>query len=41
MKKEKVQDLIKIAEEESIKSEISDQSKFLIDQKIEVLKTLN
>ena len=41
MKKEKVQDLIKIAEEESIKSEISDQSKFLIDQKIEVLKALN
>ena len=41
MKKEKVQDLIKIAEEESIKSEISDQSKFLIDQKIEVLNTLN
>ncbi len=41
MKKEKVQDLIKLAEEESNKSEISDQSKFLTDQKIEVLKTLN
>ncbi len=41
MKKEKVQDLIKIAEKESDNSEISDQSKFLIDQKIEVLKSLN
>ena len=41
IEKSKLQDLIKIAEEESIKSEISDQSKFLIDQKIEVLKTLN
>ncbi len=41
IKKEKIQDLIKIAEEESNKSEISDQSKFLSDQKIEVLRTLN
>ena len=35
------QDLLKQAEEESRKQEISDQSKYLINQKIEVLKTLN
>ena len=39
--KSKQQDLLKQAEEESGKEEISDQSKYLIDQKIEVLKTLN
>ena len=39
--KSKKQDLLKLAEEEFGKEEISDQSKFLIDQKIEVLKTLN
>ena len=37
----KKQDLLKQAEEESGKEEISDQSRYLIDQKIEVLKTLN
>ena len=41
MDKSKQQDLLKQAEEESSKEEISDQSKFLNDQKIEVLKTLN
>ena len=41
MEKGKIQDLIQIAEEESRKSDISDQSKFLFDQKIEVLKNLN
>tara|TARA_B000000557_G_scaffold254242_1_gene244152 strand:+ start:54 stop:446 length:393 start_codon:yes stop_codon:yes gene_type:complete len=41
MEKSKLQDLIKTAEEESNKPEISDQSKYLADQKIEVLKTLN
>ena len=41
MDKSKQQDLLKQAEEESGKEEISDQSKYLIDQKIEVLKTLN
>ena len=41
MDKSKQQDLLKQAEEESSKEEISDQSKYLIDQKIEVLKTLN
>ena len=41
MDKSKQQDLLKQAEEESGKEEISDQFKYLIDQKIEVLKTLN
>ena len=41
MDKSKQQDLLKQAEEEAGKEEISDQSKYLIDQKIEVLKTLN
>ncbi len=41
IEKSKLQDLIKFAEEESNKSDISDQSKYLLDQKIEVLKTLN
>ena len=41
MDKSKQQDLLKQAEEESGKEEISDQSKYIIDQKIEVLKTLN
>ena len=41
MDKSKQQDLLKQAEEESGKQEISDQSRYLVDQKIEVLKTLN
>ena len=41
IEKGKIQDLIKAAEEESNKPEISDQSKYLSDQKIEVLRTLN
>ena len=41
MDKSKQQDLLNQAEEASNKEEISDQSKYLIDQKIEVLKTLN
>ena len=41
MNKSQQQDLLKQAEEESAKDEITDQSKYLIDQKIEVLKTLN
>ena len=40
MDKSKQQDLLKQAEEEFGK-DISDQSRYLIDQKIEVLKTLN
>ena len=39
--KSKQQDLLKQAEEEASQSEINDQSKYLIDQKIEVLKSLN
>ena len=39
--KSKQQDLLKIAEEEANKSEINDQSRYLVDQKIEVLKSLN
>ena len=41
MDKSKQQDLLKEAEEESGKEEISDQSRYLVNQKIEVLKTLN
>lgn len=41
MDKSQQQDLLKQAEEESAKEEITDQSKYLIDTKIEVLKTLN
>ena len=39
--KSKKQDLLKQAEEDVNKPEINDQSKYLVDQKIEVLKTLN
>ena len=41
IEKSKIQDLIKTAEEESKKPEISDQSRYLVDQKIEVLKNIN
>jgi len=41
LNKSKQLDLLKIAEEEASNPEINDQSKYLIDQKIEVLKTLN
>ncbi len=41
MDKSKQEDLLKQAEEEAGKIEISDQSKYLADQKVEVLKTLN
>ena len=39
--KSKQQDLLKQAEEEASKSGINDQSKYLVDQKIEVLRSLN
>ena len=39
--KTKIQDLLKLAEEESSKPDINDQSKYLVEQKIEVLKSLN
>mgnify|MGYP001227807890 CR=1 FL=1 len=41
MEKSTRQNLLKQAEEEIKKPEINDQSKYLIDQKIEVLKSLN
>ena len=41
MDKSKQQDLLKQAEEEANKTDINDQSKYLADQKVEVLKTLN
>tara|TARA_B100001057_G_scaffold256534_1_gene256759 strand:+ start:798 stop:1190 length:393 start_codon:yes stop_codon:yes gene_type:complete len=41
LEKSNLQDLIKLAEEESNKKDISDQSKYLVDQKIEVLRNLN
>ena len=41
LSKSKIQDLLKLAEEDSNKPEINDQSKYLVDQKIEALKNLN
>ena len=41
MKKDKVSELLAQAEENSKNNEISDQNKYLIDQKIDVLKNLN
>ena len=39
--KNKQQELLKQAEEEASKPEINDQSKYLVDQKIEILKSIN
>jgi F-type H+-transporting ATPase subunit epsilon/F-type H+-transporting ATPase subunit delta len=39
--KSKHEDLLKEAREEANKTEINDQSKYLADQKVEVLKNLN
>ena len=39
--KSKQGDLLKKAEEEASKAEISDQAKFLADQKVEVLRSIN
>ena len=41
MDKSKQEDLLKKAEEEASKSEITDQAKYIADQKVEVLKSLN
>ena len=41
MDKSKQQDLLKEAEEEANKTDINDQSRYLADQKLEVLKSLN
>ena len=39
--KSKQQDLLKQAEKEASQSEMSDQSKYLADQKVEVLRSIN
>jgi F-type H+-transporting ATPase subunit epsilon/F-type H+-transporting ATPase subunit delta len=39
--KSKQKDLLKLAEEEASNPEINDQSKYLVEQKIEVLRSLN
>ena len=39
--KEKISEIQKSAEEELNKNEISDQEKYLLDQKLEVLKSIN
>ena len=39
--KSKQEDLLKQAEEEASKTEISDQSKYLADQKVQVLRSIN
>ena len=41
MDKSKQQDLLRQAEEEANKSDINDKSKYLVDQKIEVLRSIN
>ena len=41
IEKDKLQDLLKIAEEEANNTEINDESKYLADQKVETLKSLN
>jgi len=41
LEKDKTQELLKLAEEEANKTENNDQLKFIADQKIEVLKTIN
>jgi len=41
MSKDKIEELLKQAEEHSKNSEITDQNKYLVDQKTDALKTLN
>ena len=41
IEKNKLQNLLKIAEEEANQTDISDQLKYLADQKVETLKSLN
>ena len=41
MDKSKQQDLLKQAEEEANKTDTNDQSKYLADQKVEVLRSIN
>ena len=41
MERNKIEELLKSAEGEISKTEINDQTKYLIDQKIEVLRSIN
>ena len=41
LEKNKVQEMLNKAEEESSKPEINDQNRYLIDQKIDVLRSIN
>ena len=41
LEKNKIQELLKLAEEDIKKQDINDQSRYLVDQKIEVLKCIN
>ena len=41
MEKDKIEELLKSAQGEIVKAEINDQTKYLIDQKIEVLRSIN
>ena len=41
IEKNRLQEMLKLAEDETNKVDISDQSKYITDQKIEVLKSLN
>ena len=41
LEKDKVQELLKLAEEDANRTENNDQLQFLADQKVEVLKTIN
>ena len=41
MGKNKIQELLRIAEEETNKTEISDQTQYLTEQKINVLRSIN
>ena len=41
MEKKKIEELLNEAEKEMTKTDLSDQMKYLVDQKIEVLKSIN
>ena len=41
LEKNKIQELLKSAEEQKSKNEMNDQTKYLIDQKIDVLRSIN
>ncbi len=41
LEKNKIQELLKSAEEQTSKNEMNDQTKYLMDQKIDVLRSIN